>query len=215
MQHSKQIRMQQERLHHELTTQKTADGHASSVMRTVALVLVIVPPLNSTTPSNIETKPPPPDCAQQSRTRRRLRPKPPPPRPRASAPTPSAAGPRARMLRCPISPRRRTPRRPCPCLSRRRGTAHECNAPHARRRRPPASPIELTVRRAAYHAHHAGMRLQPTHPMQRALRAACDQAPESRRMQCSRHHPSCTKVDTTRPSICPTGWNACMPTRSH
>jgi hypothetical protein len=34
-------------------------------------------------------------------------------------------------------------------------------------------------------------------------------------MQCSRHHAMCTKVDTTRPSIYPTGWNACMPTRSH
>ncbi len=158
-QHSKQIRMRQEpcRLHHELTTQKTADGHASCVMRTVALVWVIVPPLNVTSPSLIETTPPPPICAQPSRTHRRLRPTPPPHRPRASAPAPIAAHPRARMLRCPISPRRRTARRPCPCGSRRRSrrAAHECNAPHARRRRPPAVPIELDMRRETYHAQHA------------------------------------------------------------
>jgi hypothetical protein len=55
-------------------------------------VLVIVPPLNVTSPSPIETTPPSP-CAQPSRTRRRLRPKPPPLRPRATAPTPIAARP--------------------------------------------------------------------------------------------------------------------------
>jgi hypothetical protein len=139
------------------------------------------------------TEPHPPPPPSQNRHRRR---------PHTSAPTPIAARPRAPLLRCRISPRRRTARRRCPWRSRRRRSpAHECNAPHARRRRPPASPIELNMRRATLHALHAGMRLQPTHPMQRALRAACDRAPQSRRMQCIRPHPSCTQVDTTRSSF--------------
>ncbi len=47
--------------------------------RTVDVMLVIVPPLNVTSPYPIETTPP--ICSQPSRTRRRLRPKPPPPPP--------------------------------------------------------------------------------------------------------------------------------------
>jgi hypothetical protein len=57
-----------------------ACDRASFPVRT-ALVLVIVPPLNVTSPSLIETTPPPSPCAQPSRTRRRLRPTPPPPPP--------------------------------------------------------------------------------------------------------------------------------------
>jgi hypothetical protein len=165
---------------------------ASSPMRTVALVLVIVPPLNVTSPSLIQTTPPLP-CAQPRRTRRRLRPKPPPHRPRASAPTPFVVRPCALLLRCRISPRRRTARRPGPWRSHRRRSrspAHECNAPHARRRRPPAGPIELSVRRATHHAQHAECvysqhTLCGVHCVQHAIgpqnRAACSAAGAIRR----------------------------------
>ncbi len=90
MQHSKQIRMRQEpcRLHRELMTQKTADGHASCAMRTIALVLLIVPPLNSTTPSPIMTTPP--YCAEPSHNRRCHR--------GASAPARIAVRPCAHMM---------------------------------------------------------------------------------------------------------------------
>ena len=114
-----------------------------------------------------------------------------PHRPRASVPARIAARPCAHVLRCRISPRRRTAPRPSPCGSRRRSAAHERNAPHARRRHRPPSPSSSTcdAQRTTHTMRDASTASAP--PMQRALRNVQHVTGPRNRAACSGQQAPC------------------------
>ena len=164
---------------------------AACAMWRTAVEFEIEPPLNVTAPSDMATTPP--SCVQPTQ-----------PRLLQSAAHPVRRHPlqlrirpdlHAPLLRCRISPRRRTARCPWPCGARRRWTAHERIAPPLGQPQKPAlRPIEQRTR-STRHAHHTAVRCgEGASPMQHATHkdATCN----TRR--CNMQHTQMLHADASR-----------------